>query len=316
MQEVHVVLQDIHHHVLEIRINGEHDGVACLRLLDYFVGNLHAVGIPGDLPGASLAAKRAFYSGGADDVVHGVACALQLSVLFRGYRADCPSQVGRGGSVKVDTVPALGYLHARHKRGKLLQLQHGVTGQPGSDLVFVLIVEIHQIHLVAHSGDVPPHGLLVLVGNVVVFVQRIHAVVNGGVNAKPQTHFKGIHRVLAVSLELIRLRASDGQGLIPLLALVGEHGQNAVNNLVLGACDKAGFLEIHAAIQLIGVEYLSGAVGDLSPCRLNILLRGIGILRHGKVFSAVSYLYLQQAESAQERSRDYKGGKDCRPEHV
>ena len=174
MQKVHVVLQDIHHHVLEIRINGEHDGIACLRLLDYLVGNLHAVGIPGDLPGAALAAERAFqrgfYSGGADDVVHGVACALQLSVLFRRYRTDCPSQVWRGGSVKVDTVPALGYLHARHERGKLLQLQHRVTGQPGSNLVFILIVEIHQIHLVAHSGDVPPHGLLVLVGNVVVFV--------------------------------------------------------------------------------------------------------------------------------------------------
>lgn len=89
-----------------------------------------------------------------------------------------------------------------------------------------------------------------------------------------------------------------------------------VNNLVFCACDKAGFLEIHAAIQLIGVEYLSGAVGDLSPCRLNILLCGVGILRHGKVFSAVSYLYLQQAESAQERSRDYKGGKDCRPRNT
>ena len=320
VQEIHVVLHDSLHHVLEVRVYRQHYGLPRLRLLGYLVGDHHAVGVTRYLAGAALAAQRGFQrkldTRCADYVVQLVAGALQLGVLIRGYRPDRSPDMRRGGAVEIDAVPALGDLHAGHERGKLLQLQHRVAGYPGGKLVGIVVIESLQLHFVADSRDAAAHRLLVLVGYLVVLVEGVHAVLDRGVNAQLHAGFQRIHGVVAVLFELVGLRSGNGQGFVPLVAVLHQYGKNAVDDLVFRSAFQRGFLELHAAVQLVGVEYFSGAVGYLSARRLDVLGRGVSALGHGEVLASVGYLYFKKPQSAQERRAYHYCRKHGRPQQV
>ena len=229
LQGENAVLQGGLHLFLEIRIHGEHHGLAGLRLFHHLAGLDHPVRILHHLQRAVLAAQpiliHGFQAAAADQVVHGVALAAQGVIirhpLLPQNLAHRAQHMGQHGAVRVAAHGGLHNLRAAQAQAALLHGGHGAVADAGGQGKVGVVGIVLAGHLAANSAQNALPGRFIVL-QFILGHNGAHHLVSGGILLQTQVGFDGGQAVLVrgivpigKAVMAVRVRAADGSGVVP-----------------------------------------------------------------------------------------------------
>ena len=273
--------QRVLRHFLQVLFDGQNDGVA-LRRLHGVIGGDVALGIGHDTLFAHRAAQVAFHRAldalFTDDGIHAVAALflLRLFIFFRTDHADAPQNMRQQRAVGIFAVGHDLHVHPAVKIGVFLDARDHVVGHVVGEGVEIRRAEIRRPHPVADRRDLA-RQLRRKALQLVIFDQRVHAVLHGGVGVQFEDfraqHVDILLAVCGKAEGLPVLAEGDGQFVVPRHALLLKQRDERVDDgvalaLFLRRREKRGIEHDGVALP-VGHQGIAVAVKDFASRALD-----------------------------------------------